>query len=396
MARHLAVVTPLPPIISGIADYGYFLTTAIAGTDRFERITVLTDTTQQGSTLYHPSFLSIEPIWQRNSVSSGWQIAIRLQALKPDLVWYNLGVSSFGTNPLSNLSGLLSMALVSAAGLPTVVTLHEVADLADLKALQVFGGIFIPFGKWLFRNLSAYADVICVTLQHHADWLTQHQIHTNVIHIPHGAYDVQTLQESQGIEILMFASCAPFKGFEQLLTVFHQIRQVYPELRLTIVGGEHPRFPGYRDRLQRIYGNCSAIQWLGFVPEHQLREVFSRATLVVLPYTATTGSSSVLYRAVAWGRPVIASDLPELRATAEEQGLHVQFFTSGDQTALSASLLYLLSNPELRAAQADHNLRIIASRLTLSDTCRAYLKAFDIALASQKRWHSLFRISSQS
>lgn len=42
--------------------------------------------------------------------------------------------------------------------------------------------------------------------------------------------------------------------------------------------------------------------------------------VVVPPYTATTGASSVLRRSAALGRPVVASDLPDLRADAEEAG----------------------------------------------------------------------------
>jgi len=147
-----------------------------------------------------------------------------------------------------------------------------------------------------------------------------------------------------------------------------------------VAGGEHPRFPGYLDNVRQTYRDHPAISWLGFVPESKLREVFSRATIVVLPYTASTGSSSVLYRAAAWGRPVVVSDLPELRATSQEEGLLVEFFSHNDMSSLTGSLQRLLFNPSLRTAQAHHNHHIISSRLTLSDTCQAYQRAFDLAL----------------
>jgi glycosyltransferase involved in cell wall biosynthesis len=210
------------------------------------------------------------------------------------------------------------------------------------------------------------------------------------MHIPHGAYEVDILPEGHCMELLMFASCAPFKGLEQLLAAFHDLQRHYPALRLTIAGGEHPRFPGYLDHMRQRYGEHPAISWLGFVPEHELREVFARAMLVVLPYTATTGSSGVLYRAAAWGRPIIASDLPELRATAEEEGLLVQFCPSGDAAALLASVLHLLSDPLLRAAQVNHNHHIIANHLTLTNTCQSYLRAFDLALSNHNNRSKFF------
>jgi hypothetical protein len=108
--------------------------------------------------------------------------------------------------------------------------------------------------------------------------------------------------------------------------------------------------------------------------------VFSRSALVVLPYTAATGSSSVLHRAVAWGRPVVLSDLPEMRAVVEEENLRAEFFASGDRNGLFAAVERLLADASLRTAQAHHNYQVTL-RMTLEDTCRAYLRAFALAIS---------------
>jgi glycosyltransferase involved in cell wall biosynthesis len=188
------------------------------------------------------------------------------------------------------------------------------------------------------------------------------------------------LPENGEQELLIFATFTPYKGLELLLDAFHKLCTRHPSLRLTVAGAEHPRFPGYVDGVRSALGNHPAIRWLGRVPETALRDVFSRATIVVLPYTAATGSSSVLHRAVAWGRPVVLSDLPEMCAVIEEENLSAEFFASGDRNSLIATIERLLVDPALRTSLAYHNYKVTA-RMTLEDTCRAYLRAFAVAVS---------------
>ena len=75
-----------------------------------------------------------------------------MKQLNPDLIWFNLGASIFGKSPLSNLSGLLT-PMSAARWFPTVVTLHEVVELADLRALNAPGGPFASLGARLLTRI---------------------------------------------------------------------------------------------------------------------------------------------------------------------------------------------------------------------------------------------------
>ena len=104
--------------------------------------------------------------------------------------------------------------------------------------------------------------------------------------------------------------------------------------------------------------------------------MFARATMVVLPYTATTGASSVLHRAAGFGRPVVASDLPDLRAVAEEENLLIEYAPPNDAAALATVLARLLSDPARQAAIAQHNF-VMMQGMTLDHTCLRYIELFE-------------------
>lgn len=383
---HLAVVTPFPPAATSIGQYGYCVTEALARSGAFERITVLTETVSDIQSIEARNGIRVERVWQRDSLKASWKIVNRLSQLSPDLLWYNLGASIFGRSSLVNLCGLLAPTLSHMIQLPSVVTMHEMVEQADLRALRSPGGSCAIWGARLITILISQADVVCVTLQRHADQFSLRHPNVHVVHIPLGVFNSpHPLADPDDLELLMLAHFAPFKGLELLLAAFRGLRSRYPSLRLTMAGTEHPRFPGYLNRVRQTFGEQPDVTWLNCVPEAQLQSLFARATVVVLPYIATTGSSSALHRAAGWGRPIVASDLPEMRAIAEEEQLWIEFFPSNSLSGLVSTLDRLLANPKRRAAQASHNYCAVVRSLTLAHTCEAYLHAFDLALATRNR-----------
>jgi glycosyltransferase involved in cell wall biosynthesis len=268
--------------------------------------------------------------------------------------------------------------VVQRWGYPTVVTLHELVELADLRALDAPGGPLAPLGARLLTALVTRADILCLTMRHYMDWLSTRRL--DCAHIPIGAYhEPELLQEPEAPELLFFTTLAPFKGLELLLESFCRLREGHPNLRLTVAGTDHVRFPEYGRELKTRFRGMKGLHWLGEVAEEEVKELFCRAQIVLLPYTASTGSSSVLYQAATWGRAVVASDLPEIRELASEANLHVEFFRSGDVTALCSAIEKLLRSPEKRLQQTAQNFHAMRSTRPV-ETCRKYLQAFNRAL----------------
>jgi len=385
---NLAIVSPFPPAITGIGQYGYHISRGLENSGRFTQITVLAGA-QTAQDVFRrvkmtPS-LAVDYIWRPDHLDAGLSILSALRRLSPDLVWYNLGNSVFGRSPLANLCGFLSLSQVKLAGIPVVVTLHELAELADLKTLGAPGGPLAHLGARLLTGLAVQGDVVCFTMRQYVDWFSVRKPNQKSMHIPLAAYQMpERLPESETPELLFFTTLAPYKGLEVLLAAYRLLQPQYPALRLTIAGVEHPRFPGYSESLRRECTSLPGIRWLGQVPEEGLRGLFSRAQIVVLPYVAATGSSSVLYKAAMWGRSLVASDLPETRSVAAESGLEVEFFSNRDVSGLASAIQSLLDAPNLRRAQADHNYAVV-QRKPHEETFRLYMQAFNQALASRDK-----------
>jgi glycosyltransferase involved in cell wall biosynthesis len=272
--------------------------------------------------------------------------------------------------------------MIAARMFPTVATLHELVELADLRTLNAPGGALAPLGARLLTRIATQADVICLTMEHYAEWLGARGV--DCAHIPIGAYhEPELLGETESSELLFFTTLAPYKGLELLIEAFRRLRGEIPQLRLTIAGTTHTRFPNYANELRERFGEAHGIRWMGQVSEDDVKNLFRRSQIVVLPYAASTGSSSVLYQAATWGRSVIASDLSEIRKLTSENNLQVQFFENNNLESLCASLRLLIHSPALRRAQSQHNFKSI-QHLRPKATCHRYIQVFNRALEKRQ------------
>ena len=381
---HLAIVSPFPPTITGIGQYGYHITRALAKSGLFARVTVLAGSKSNGAPPNHLGSTEVQYCWTPGHFNARQAIVSRVKELNPDLVWFNLGASIFGKSPWLNLSGLLTPKLIQRMGYPTVITLHELIELTNLRALNAPGGPLASWGARFLTEIATQGDIVCLTMRQYVDWLSSRKPEACYLYIPHGAFDPpEILPETIAPELLFFSTLAPFKRLEILLEAFGILKTDYPTLKLTVAGAEHIRYPNYALELRTKFKDLEGIQWLGEVQEGDLRGLFQRAQVVILPYQASTGSSSVLVRAATWGRPVIASDLPEIQIFVREMGLEVAYFQQGEVSSLVNVLKLHLNSKERRSSQSCHNFAAIQHN-RLEVICHAYIHAFNLALEASR------------
>jgi glycosyltransferase involved in cell wall biosynthesis len=375
----LGIVSPFPPEISGVGQYGARLAAGLAESRRFSAVRVFGHQAANAPQFEEREGLSIERVWQRDSALAAPRLLRALNAWQPDVIWFNLGLTVFGRSRIHNFQGLLSPMLMALRGLPTVVTLHEIFEAANLRALGTVNGRITHWGGAVAMRALLQADAVCLTLRSYTQVMRERYKARNIFHMPHGAFDAPAFVELPADKrILIFGTFAPYKGLNTLIEIYRQLREADPALKLTIAGSDHPRFPGYLAAMRAETGDLPGLEWRLGVPEADLPALFQSAWVVALPYTATTGASSVAHRAATHGRPVVAYALPDLQEMAQDEHLYLNFVPAGDKEAFARQLNLLLASRQWCEQIGRANVASIQKH-TLEVTCRRYIELFEAA-----------------
>ncbi len=371
----LVVVSKYSPSVEGIAEYGRFIVRALAARSDVERITVIAN--WDGSKEQEAGgSVEVRRVWRADDARQAVWILREIVALKPDVVWYNVGLTMFGGTAWA-ASGFLLPALTRRLGIRSVVTLHE-HRIDQLAAIGVRDGILLRTGLRVTRGLLLMSDVVCVTTRQHRRYLENIRLpgRAQVVHIPLCGYESPRLETGrEPATVVVLTSHAPHKGLPTLIEAFRRVRRHLPTARLVVAGIDHPRFPGYLHQMRRHYASEPGVEWVGPVESHRVLSTLCRATVVVAPYLVATGSSATIHQAVSLGRPVVATDLPEFRSMAEEEDLWLEFVPRGDPDSLAGTLVTLLSDPCRCNRIALHNLGS-ARRNSLESTAERYVRLF--------------------
>jgi glycosyltransferase involved in cell wall biosynthesis len=368
----ICAVTSFPPTVAGVADYGAFLIDALARDGRVEHVTVLADRAGGAAERETTRRVEIRRVWERDSPNIGITLDRAIARTNADVVWFNLGLTMFGTSP-AVVTAMIAPLAARLRGRRTVVTLHELPQVADLATLGL--------GRVRGRLVSAVvlrallgAHAVVVTLDRYRQHLVSGMGARNVTHVAHPVPDHQELVDEPPSEsVLVFGTFGPHKDPGLVAQAVAKLRVSRPGLRLVVAGADNPRYPGFMDRCRDIHDLAGS--WRGYVPRAELPALFADATVVVVPARASTGSSGVIHRAVAHGRAVLVSDLPDFRALASEEDLALEWYRAGDAGALSDALGRLLSDKTRRDSLVHHN-RVALARLSPRRTVDAYLAAF--------------------
>ena len=368
----ICAVTSFPPTVAGVADYGAFLVEELARDPRVEHVTVLADRVNSAAEREATRRVEILRVWERDRANIGITLDRAIARTNADVVWFNLGLTMFGTRP----AAVTAMAAPLAArlrGRRTVVTLHELPQVADLATLgigrvrgRLVGGVVL---RALLR-----ANAVVVTLDRYRDHLVDGMGARNVTHVAHQVVQhAEYTDEPTDETVLVFGTFGPHKDPGLVARAVAKLRVSRPGLRLVVAGADNPRYPGFMDHCRAAWDLAGS--WRGYVPRDELPALFADATVVVVPARASTGSSGVIHRAVAHGRAVLASDLPDHRALAREEDLALEWYRAGDAGSLSDALEALLSDSSRRDVLVRHNRESLA-RLSPRRMVDAYLAAF--------------------
>jgi phosphatidylinositol alpha-1,6-mannosyltransferase len=134
-----------------------------------------------------------------------------------------------------------------------------------------------------------------------------------------------------------------YKGHRELIEAWPRVRKQVGDAQLLIAGDGTGR--AALEQLARRSAPDSGIEFLGFVPDHEVHGLFRRSDVFAMP-SRGEGFGLAYIEAMRFGLPVIASihdAAPEINLHGVT-GLNVDL---ADASALPTALIQLLAEPQL-------------------------------------------------
>ena len=234
---------------------------------------------------------------------------------------------------------------------PLVVTLHEV-DLGSTRSR--LRGVY---KRWFNRRLFC-GDEIDRLIVHTAEYRDMLRdlgvVPEDIRVVPEGvprieqpAISPEDAKSELGLAgkkvVTIFGFVVRRKGYDVALAA---LRCLPEDVSLLIAGGRHPDDrTGFRERLVeqiRAEGLSDRVVITGYLPDDRVPLVMTASDVVIAPSSGISNSGSIL-RAMAHGKPIVASDLPATREiNARKECLTLA--TVGDPADLAEKTRELLEN----------------------------------------------------
>ena len=376
----ICLVTSFPPSRDALNEYGFHIAGELT---RIPGITLKILADEYSPLQPELDGFSVTRCWKFNSLRNPWRLMREIRRERPDVVWFNLGFASFGGKALPAFTGIAIPCLARVSGSYTHVTLHQLMETVDLADAGVRFPLLYRAGGFLATQIILCANSVSVMLPAYRNVLMEKYGRGAVFVRRHGIFSSRpeypdfTQRGNPEHRILAFGKWGTYKRLEPLLEAFDLVVQQCPEAQLVIAGTDHPKTPGYLQSVQERVSGRPEVKFTGYVPEEDIAQLFQRSTVAVLPYTSSAGSSGIAHLACTYGVPIITSDIPDFRRLAEEEGLAIDFFPSGQVSELASCLINLLSNRERQIEMALQNVSA-ALRMSMPEIILQYLRSFEL------------------
>jgi len=376
----ICLVTSFPPSRDALNEYGYHIASELQRIPGIE-LTILGD--EFSPVQPELDGFSVSRCWKFNSLNNPWRLLRAIKQQKPDVVWFNLGFASFGGTPSSAFMGIATPALARMVGFYTHVTLHQLMETVNLDDAGVRFPLLYQWGGVLATHLVLFANSVSVMLPAYRSVLVEKYGRGSVYVRRHGIFSARpeypdlALRGNPEHRILAFGKWGTYKRLEPMIEAFKEVARGIPDARLIIAGTDHPKTPGYLQSIREKVASRSDIIFTGYIAEEDIPQLFQSSSVAVLPYTSSAGSSGIAHLACTYGVPIVASDIPDFRRLADEEGLAIDFFPPGKINELARHLTSLLQNRDRQIEMAMQNVSA-ALRMSMPEIIRQYLRTFEL------------------
>jgi glycosyltransferase involved in cell wall biosynthesis len=390
----IAIITTHPPSKNTLNEYGYHMIKAFRLKSEVAELILLVE--ELADNLQYAfeddgSPVTVETCWKFGDATNAARILAAVRKHQPDVVLFNIQFASFGPDKATAALGLLAPSLVKAAGYPTIVLLHNIMETVNLESAgfaenRLAAAAIRQIGRWMTRLLLR-ADLVALTIPKYVEILENEYGADNVILAPHGTFETPPKPNFEDLpgpqKIMTFGKFGTYKKVEKLIEATGLIRaNGHPDSELVIAGTDSPNTPGYLDEVAKTCGRDSGITFTGYVEEEDVPRIFQESTVVVFPYTSTTGSSGVLHQAGSYGKAVVLPNIGDLAELVQDEGYTGEFFEPDDAESLKEAICRVLDNPELRRQIGQQNYEA-ACGLPIAEVADWYLLHMQHLLAEK-------------
>jgi glycosyltransferase involved in cell wall biosynthesis len=213
----------------------------------------------------------------------------------------------------------------------------------------------------LLTRIVLCAHRVVTTMPTYVEILRERYGAENVYLTPHGSFDEPLLDEQRVDErrrILAFGKFGTYKKVDDLIAAFRVMQTHllgYDDVELVIAGTDSPNAQGYLADVAEANRDLPNLRFTGYVAEEDVPRLFEEATVVVFPYTATTGSSGPLHQAGAHARAVVAPAIGDFVDLMAEEGFQARSFEPGNIGGLAGAIVGLLDDPAERERMGRSN-----------------------------------------
>ncbi len=395
----LAIVTSYPPSKITLNEYAYYLIKHFRTHQELEELILLTDKTEGDKDINFEGVgvrVTIKECWRFNSYRNIISVSKAIAQTQPDAVLFNFQFMKFGDKKLLAALGLLLPYLCKLKSIPTIVLLHNIMETVDLDSAgftknHMLKKIYEFVGTTLTRFI-LQADRVAVTMERYVELLETKYKVNNIVHIPHGTFQIPeepnyTLPKGP-MKIMTFGKFGTYKKVEILIEAVALLRKTtHLDLEIVIAGTDNPNVPGYLKNVAEKYKFMPNLTFTGYVEEAAVPSLFYESTMVVFPYTSTTGSSGVLHQAGSYGKAVIMPNLGDLAMLVVKEGYRGQFFEPDSVVGLARAIEKIAMDTKYRNILERANYKA-ATSLPMSLITKMYIEEFyKIGIEKNKSKH---------
>lgn len=295
----MLLVAPLPPPYGGIANWVLLLRERISADDSVHMTALLNTAPRSGKAIGRS-------LWERVVGQGVDMFRLRRELLrsikqdKPDVIHMTTSGS------MAIVRDLFLMRAVEKYRIPVVYHLHfgRVPDMAasDNREWHLL--------QKAMRRATTVVTIDDRTYRTLTEYMPQQKLHN----IPN-FFDMSTVLKRDVAlrkEVVFIGWCIPTKGIEELLSAWERLHGMYPDWTLRLVG---PYDEAYVQVLRERF-QTEAVIFDGEKTHEEAMCLLEAASVFTLP-SHTEGFPNVVLEAMAYAKPIVATDVGAIRQMLE-------------------------------------------------------------------------------